>query len=136
MLAVVAAITLGCVFDASAFRTPGAAEEAYVEFDFIPVPCAEGPWKIKVVVESMRKGLMYAEEVTSPNGTPREVLCETYAAGLKEIGFEAKIIDKSKIRVYGVTQDGKFYPATKGSVETEGLKKNEVPKVTVVGKKG
>jgi hypothetical protein len=110
-------------------------EEAYIEIDFTPMPCEKGPWKLTVTVESTLKELTYSEVVNS-DGIPREVLCETIASGLKDVRFKAQVVEKSKLRVYGATFQGKFYPATKGKVESPDLKKDELPTIKVVGKQG
>jgi hypothetical protein len=43
-------------------------------------------------------------------------------------------VGKTKLRVYGGVWADQFYSATKGSIESPDLTKDELPKVTVAGK--
>lgn len=111
------------------------AGKPYVEFDLGPLPCEQNrEWEFKFSVSTEK--LCYQDSAAVMGATDRSTKCDVFAAELRKNGFEVEVIEKSKIRVYGAKTDDTFYPAIKGSVETKGLKKDEVPKVTVVGKKG
>jgi hypothetical protein len=43
---------------------------------------------------------------------------------------KAVIIGKTRLRVYGKVMNGRFDPALKGSVESDDLKPEELPRVT------
>ena len=104
------------------------ADEPYLEIDLGPVPCEiDREWKVAIKVDTEK--VTFSDKVHNTGITDRSATCEALVLRLRENGFKAEVIDKSKIRVYGHTKDGKFYPVTKGSVETEGLKKEELPKV-------
>lgn len=113
----------------------GNSDRPYVEFDLTPLPCEENrEWSLEIKVSTKRA--VITDKCAIKGVTERFANCEAFVLGLQENGYEAEVINKSKIRVYGAKTDGTFYPAIKGSVETKGLRKDEVPKVTVVGKKG
>lgn len=109
---------------------PDMGKENYVEFDFTTMPTEKGPWRLTYRVETTLDKIRFADETGAPNGAPREALCESLAHVLEETGFKTELVEKSKIRVYGACYDGKFYPATRGIVESPNLKKEQLPKVT------
>ncbi len=81
------------------------------------------------------KKTIYEHKVNATNGDNADSLAESFAEDLQAEGFKTEVVDKVKVRVYGQTIDGKFYPAIKGNAESKELKKESLPKVTVVGKK-
>jgi hypothetical protein len=117
-------------------RGPDMGKENYVEFDFTPMPTEKGPWTLKYRVETTLNNFGFGDETGAPDGTARESLCESLAGVIEEAGFKTELVEKSKIRVYGASHDGKFYPATRGIVESPNLKKDQLPKVMNPEKKG
>lgn len=100
-----------------------------VEFDMNPLPCTRGGWRLTITVLTDR--VEYTDKV-GPTVAPIDLFdfCDGFVIEMKRQGFKVEIADKSKIRVYGVTKDGKFYPATEGKVTSPDLNKDELPKVT------
>lgn len=112
-----------------------AQEKSYVDFDLTPLPCSENrKWQLALKVSTEKT--VFVDKTSVTGVTDRFTTCETFVLELREKGFEAEVIDKSKIRVYGAKSGGKFYPAIKGEVESPDLKKEELPTVMVIGKKG
>ena len=113
---------------------PELGSEPFVEFDFTTMPDGnetDRGWRLKLEVMTSLKDLMFRSQRHAPNrGPPRETLCLSLAMGLEWAGFKAEVVDKSKVRVYGAVFDGRFYPATRGIVESPNLRPNELPKVT------
>jgi hypothetical protein len=112
---------------------PDLGDEPFVEFDFTKIPCEKAPWDVTIRVLTSLKDLSgNVEDMAAPDGTPREgleLMLLSAADSLEEIGYKAQLVDKFKIRVYGGLFDGKFYPATKGIVESKTLKKADLPTV-------
>ena len=113
--------------ESKAFPVP--KPEPYVEFDFNTLGGGEGNMRLTIKVSTTHKDVTFSDESNGPRGFSRELLCGLFASGLKETGFKAEVVDKSKIRVYGCTREGKYYPATKGEATSPDLKKDELPKV-------
>jgi hypothetical protein len=109
---------------------PDLGAEAYVEFDFSPIPIDTGPWEVTMEVHTTLKDFTASDGHNAPNGSSWTVLCEGFASGLGTIAFKAEVVDKKKVRVYGGVYDGKFYPATRGTVASPNLKKEQLPKIT------
>ncbi len=104
---------------------------AYVDFDFKPLPETVGrKWTMTVKVETTQAGVVYSDRVGPVEGyLERLGLCEALVSGMEEAGFKAEVVYESRVRVYGRTVGGKYYPAVKGIIEAPDLKKDELPKV-------
>lgn len=126
LLAVIACLLLA----PSSVRAENAA---YVEFDCSPIP-KQGKWELRLSVSTEK--VVYEYRVNPTNGDDPESLADSFAKGLRAKGFKAEVIDKVKVRVYGQTTDGKFYPATSGVAKSPDLEKESLPTVKVVGPKG
>lgn len=112
---------------------PDLGQEPYVEFDFGPIPeLKPGGWKMTLTVLTADKDVKYTEvfEVDQLGFTRRTLVCGGYKKSMTEIGFKAEVVDDVKLRVYGCSRGGRFYPAAKGAIEPTNLKKGEWPKVT------
>jgi hypothetical protein len=121
-------LLIGYVDGLRAFPVPKVAP--YVELDFTTATeDGAGDMRMTIQVLTTHKNVTFSEERSGPRKFPRETTCACTASGLKEVGFKVEIIDKLKLRVYGCTREGVFYPVTTGKVESPDLKPEELPKV-------
>jgi hypothetical protein len=106
---------------------------AFVEFDCSPIP-TKG--KVDLVVKVYTEKAVLEFKTAGPNGDTPDGLAAALAASFKDAGGTVEVIEKTRVRVYGAKIDGTFYPATKGTVTSENLKPDQLPKVKNPTKKG
>lgn len=108
----------------------------YVEFDFsaLTEKCP-GRFAYTITILSADKDLKFSMETS---GDPKDHMgrrpgprpeCSAWSTLLRINDWKAEVVDKTKLRVYGVISNGKLIPATEGKVESPTLKKDELPKV-------
>ncbi len=113
------------------------AMKSYVEFDFAPVPRdGVGAYKLQFTLLTADKDIKLSEPAEFPRKDDPEGVAAVMAVFLNENRWKAEVVDKTKLRVYGRIFNDKLIPVTKGMVESPDLKKEELPTVTLVGKKG
>lgn len=106
---------------------PQFEDEPFVEFDFQtlpPPPGVKASYELRVdtsgsVFKSPTSGDIHYSDDTAIG----------WEQSLNEIGYKAEVIEKSKLRVYGHVTSKGFLQATKGSITSEGLPKEQIPKV-------
>ena len=110
------------------------APPTYVEFDFTPLPETVGrKWSLTFKVTTTQEDAIYSDKIGPVEGyLERHALCVVLMIGLDEKGYKTEVINKSKIRVYGRTVEGKFYPVVKGIVTSDELMKDELPTIASV----
>src|SRR5690348_196308 len=87
----------------------------YVEFDFRPLPQeGKGTYKLQFTILTADKDIKFSEPIEFARGTDTNTNCEFLAAFLNRNKFKAKVVDKTKLRVYGRIFNDKLIPATKG----------------------
>jgi hypothetical protein len=109
------------------------ADVSFVEIDCAPIP-TEG--KIDLVVKVYTEKAVLEFKTAGPNGDSPDGLAAALAVSFKDAGATTEVIEKTRVRIYGAKIDGKFYPATKGTVTSESLKADQLPKVKNPEKKG
>ena len=116
---------------------PDLGDEAYVEFDFSTLPRAgDGEYRFRVIVLTPHEKVKYDLEVKGPRKFSPETHCDALAYNLRGTQFKAQVVGETKLRVYGCVNNGYWYPATEGRIESAELTKDELPKVTNPQKKG
>jgi hypothetical protein len=106
---------------------PDLGPESYVEFDFSPVPVKRGPMEMARKVETTLKDFYATDDFGAPTGSTTDRMCRAFASNMESIGFKAEVVGGRKVRVYGGLFNGKFYPATRGTVTSQVLKAEELP---------
>ena len=108
------------------------AEGSYVEIDFSALPSArERSYSLTVTIYTSDKDIDYSAEtkVSRADVDPPHVMCQTYAVNMELNRFKTKIVDKTKLRIYGRNFNDKLIPAIEGKVTSPDLRKEELPKV-------
>ena len=115
-----------------------AEKRPYVEFDFSTLveDGGEGKCTWTIIVKMSDKDLDFETDIKGPRKFDRESTCAALGINMRYNDLDAEVVDKIKLRVYGRKYDGKFYPATKGKVESKDLKPEELPKVKNPTKEG
>lgn len=111
-------------------RGPDLGAEPFVEFDFSvlpPPPGIKGKFTWRIDTEDDRR---FFKDTVGGDLCYHDDFCLGLEMSLNEIGFKAEVVGKSRLRVYGNVREDRFYPATKGSIESPDLKKEQLPKVT------
>lgn len=136
---VLAAITL-----VNAIATKASADEPmpkdapYVEIDFSSLPNdGMGRYKMRVNFETTDKDLSFSESFDYDRAIHKpDSICSVMQVFLRENRWKAKVVEKTKLRVYGRVFNDKLVPITKGSVDSTDLLLGEQPKVKIVTPKG
>jgi hypothetical protein len=115
----------------AAAPVPADPPKEFIEFDLSSLPEEVGrAWSVSLAVATTQDKGGYADRVGPVGGyLERLGLCDAVVAGLTDRGFRAEVLDGAKVRVYGRTHDGKFYPVVRGTVASDELKKEELPAV-------
>lgn len=120
----------------AAFSVAGLADEPkadtrpYVEIDFSTLPRdGNGEYTITITVYTADKDLTYSTKTTLARKFSPEDKCAATAIHMRNSRFDAEVMNKTKLRVYGRMFNDKLIPATEGKVESPDLKKEELPKV-------
>lgn len=113
-------------------KGPDLGAEPHVEFDFTHLPDVQDVyWNFVLKLHTTQ----WAEpdksefEIIS-QGVHDGFLCRIMAEMMNERGIKAERVGKTKLRVYGWVHKDRFYPVTKGSIESPELKGDQLPKVT------
>lgn len=122
-------------FIASSSSNEDSMKLSYFEVDLSTLPINEKwAWSFKINVLTERTTL-----TDGPNNdgiSNVEAICNSLVFVFDEVGYKVKVVDKSKIRIYGKIYEGRYWPATNVRiVETKGLKKEEIPRVKSSKKK-
>ncbi|HJZ54126.1 MAG TPA: hypothetical protein VKE74_04180 [Gemmataceae bacterium] len=118
---------------------PKIADDTFVEFDLTTLPPgAMGvfwrlTFEVRTTAEEEEPWIRIPMEVASDGAA--ETITDVIEITLADAGFKSEVVGKTKFRVYGGVWEGRYYPATKGSVESPNLKKEQLPKVTDAMKK-
>jgi len=113
---------------------PDLPDDTFVEFDIAPLPTGgpdEPPWQsawdISFGPKDPNGGIRVQTDIDPAK--PCEVLDGVLESFL-DFSCKAEIIGKTRLRVYGRVAEGRFLPVLKGSVDSDDLKPEELPKVT------
>lgn len=111
---------------------PKPAEEpegSYVEIDFSPLPSpVNRNYSVTVTIITPDKDFHYSSEAKI-SGSEADGVCRLYAKHMEFNRWRAKVVDNTKLRVYGRNFNDKLIPAIEGKVTSPNLKKEEMPKV-------
>jgi hypothetical protein len=113
---------------------PTIKDESYVEFDISPLPVA-GPARISwqsswgVFFRTGDSSYDVGTSIDIDPAKPWRAL-EEVLESFSRMSCKAEIVGKTRLRVYGMVLDGRYYPAIKGSVESEEIKPEELPNIT------
>lgn len=113
-------------------------QEPYVEFDLSPLPEGPGILSLSIKVETTDPDISFETKIQrqiptggmpAPVGQTNMGTCEHLVDSMKQMKFRAEVVNQTKIRVYGRPFNDTFLPATRGTVTSPDLKKDELPKV-------
>ncbi len=114
-----------------------ADEKPYVEFDFSPLPRGGMvQYKFHFGIRTTDKEIGHSGPISVAGVGDPELTCQAFASFLENSEWKAKVVDKTKVRVYGYRLGDTLVPVTTGSVESKDLKPEELPKVTNPKNKG
>lgn len=106
-------------------------KKSYVEFDLSPAVTRDGDpgytIELHVTFLNLDKPVISALYWLG-GGLNVKSLTEFHFTDFFE-HLDAEIVEGTKIRVYGRTVHGKYYPAVEGQVRTIGLRKEQIPTV-------
>jgi hypothetical protein len=108
----------------------GEPKGSYVEFDFSTLPYGgDGKYSFTITIKTMDKDISWSEPQGGDRSLKPEEICDMYAVFMEFNRWRAKVVDKTKLRVYGRNFNDKLIPAIEGKVTSPDLKKEELPKV-------
>jgi hypothetical protein len=112
---------------------PDLGAESYVEFDLSTVPAGAGKAPPSVTFEIYTTA--GSDDSSAWISTPVDPAAPAQAAAgllesLSQTGCKAEVVGQTRLRVYGQVRGDRYYPALKGSVDSDDLRPEELPKVT------
>jgi hypothetical protein len=106
-------------------------QATFVEFDFSSVPERMGfRWDLTLSVYTNHKDVKIEQSLNIAERVSPATLADGFAGFFKDAGFKAELVDKFKVRVYGYSSKGKYYPVVAGKVSSPQAEGEKLPKVT------